>query len=651
MDSKAMTAADIIARAPRPFFKRAFAAPTADEPKEAAKCTDAPIVANTEEKFASGLLSALARPFQRVEPALPAVVSVKKSSKGCAVVILRDPQVIERCVLQRVAVVDGVCVEMKRHSKRSKTRDADGDEVDDQEPASGIFCAWGNRVERRVPVSEEGLEEFFNSLAGQPMPDGLIATPPFEEGHISFQLSSSTSLPFTCDARKDEANRDKLLNSRHCPKDTIQALWDAKGRIDELWNRPPPPMARSVISRVARAQLFPHSSVGGQEHENRAGDKMAEIVEVVGLLDGVPRGAAFLDLCGGPGAWSQHLLGHKDLALRGFGFTLKASAGSSDDWQAEEKDEWYDDLYDHPDWTALWGADGTGDLLKPGNLEHAAHRLATEKVLLCVADGGFSDDAIPANQLELYFSRLFLAEILMAVSCLKPGGKFVCKLYTTFSDATAGLLWATTRFFDSVKIVKPMSSRATGPERYLAADGFRCDPSLAPLRAALLAAHKCGGGASPLSTPLLTPLISAENLVRDDAFASSMRKMVTTMCERQTLALNAVVDRADFLENLAMDCATCTQAFTRPQRPRQDDCKRDERRRDRDGASRHERHQAREDGARGPKSKGKGKGKGKGKFTNTGTSRSTTANEGTAVWPVSLTAMVAPAFGYLGPRY
>jgi hypothetical protein len=39
--------------------------------------------------------------------------------------------------------------------------------------------------------------------------------------------------------------------------------------------------------------------------------------------------------------------------------------------------------------------------------------------------------------------------------------------------------------------------------------------------------------------------------------------MATTLCKRQTVALNAVVDRAEFLEAMAMGCATCTQAFTR----------------------------------------------------------------------------------------
>merc|ERR1719217_2063210 len=113
------------------------------------------------------------------------------------------------------------------------------------------------------------------------------------------------------------------------------------------------------------------------------------------------------------------------------------------------------------DWKALWGRDGTGDLLKPGNLEHCAKELSRAKVFLCLADGGFSDESIPPNLLELYFYRLFLAELLTAVACLQPGGRFVCKFYSTYSAATSALLYLTTRLFDSVQVVKPMNSRVT----------------------------------------------------------------------------------------------------------------------------------------------------------------------------------------------
>merc|ERR1712232_213804 len=221
------------------------------------------------------------------------------------------------------------------------------------------------------------------------------------------------------------------------------------------------------------------------------------------------------------------------------------------------------DLYQNPNWTALWGADGTGDLLKPGNLEHCVKQLAREQVLLCVADGGFSDDAIPQNLQELYFYRLFLAELLTAVSCLGQGGKFVCKLYTSFSASTSALLFLTTRLFESVEIVKPVSSKATGPERYLVASGFCDTAESSAIQAALERTHAAGGGASPLVTPLLTPLIDVDQLAKDQAFNDSMKTMVSDLCERQTQALNSVVDRAIFLENMAMDCAVCTDPWSR----------------------------------------------------------------------------------------
>merc|ERR1712178_585065 len=171
-----------------------------------------------------------------------------------------------------------------------------------------------------------------------------------------------------------------------------------------------------------------------------------------------------------------------------------------------------------------------------GNLEHCVKALSCEHVLLVVADGGFSDDAIPPNLLELYFYRLFLAELLTAASCLSPGGKFVCKLYSTFSDSTAALLFLTTQMFDSVSIVKPISSKATGPERYLTATGFRDDAQTAAICSALSRSHALGAGASPLTLPLLTPTVSAQLLKQDQLFSASLTHMVTSMCDRQTQA-------------------------------------------------------------------------------------------------------------------
>jgi len=486
------------------------------------------------------------------KPAGPPVVSVRRMpAKGCAIVLLRDKAVLELSVAMRVAVVDGVCVEVRKHTRK---REQAGENATDE--PEGVFVAWGHRVARKVDISEEGLEAYFNGLSTLDWPSGLALERPFEEQIQSFLLSSVSPLPLNASPKLDDAVAAKMLEGIHGQPELVQELWDAKEQLDDLWKVPPPPLGRGMMQRVARDQLFPHSGKEGEKHENRAGEKLEELSRAVGLLEGVPVGAAFLDLCGGPGAWSQYMLERKDLKMYGFGMTLRAGAGAKEDWKAEEKDMWYPGLVSSAHWQSLWGADGSGDLLKLGNVEHAAAAMnkATvgRGVFLCLADGGFSDDSIPANQLELYCYRLFLAEVLMATSCLQPGGHFVCKLYSTFSQASAALLALIARLFADVAVVKPRSSKATGPERYLVAKGYRAASlETADIKAALAKAHALGKGSSPLLTPLLTPLVAAADLAKDANLVQQLRTMTTTICERNTRALNAVVDRAEYLEDMA----------------------------------------------------------------------------------------------------
>merc|ERR1712187_963852 len=69
-----------------------------------------------------------------------------------------------------------------------------------------------------------------------------------------------------------------------------------------------------------------------------------------------------------------------------------------------------------------------------------------------------------------------------------------------------------------------------------------------------------GDGRSPLVTPLFTPVVCAESMLRDAAFKTSMTHMVTTLCDRQATALTAVVDRAEFLEDTAMACTVSSNS-------------------------------------------------------------------------------------------
>ena len=356
----------------------------------------------------------------------------------------------------------------------------------------------------------------------------------------SFTLSSTRRFVAPESFLPLEDSSEALLQGPHGRPELVRELWEAKNALDELWKKPPPPLARSVMQRVARDQLY--EEVKEKEHENRAGEKLAELAAAVGLLQ---VSGKFLDLCGGPGAWSLYLL---QLKRHGFGFTLRSGAG--EEWQAEEKDDWYPELLEHPHWRPLWGADGTGDLLKPENLEHACKRLqAAGGISICVADGGFSDKAIPANLLELYFYRLFLAELLMACSCLTPGGRFVCKLYSSFSNATSSLLYLSTRLFEEVQVIKPKASRCAGPERYLCAKGFKKGAEAEVIRRALQLSHRQAG---PMQ--LLAPVLDLRSL-KDNVFASQLQAMVEKLCVRQCGALRRIRQRADALEEMAMQVA------------------------------------------------------------------------------------------------
>ena len=76
--------------------------------------------------------------------------------------------------------------------------------------------------------------------------------------------------------------------------------------------------------------------------------------------------ATFIDICGGPGAWSELVL--RETPLRGFGVTLNAPMTS-------QGETWYARLAEGGRWQALWGADGTGNVYPPANIEHVAEQL------------------------------------------------------------------------------------------------------------------------------------------------------------------------------------------------------------------------------------------------------------------------------------
>ncbi|CAF1175347.1 unnamed protein product [Didymodactylos carnosus] len=117
-----------------------------------------------------------------------------------------------------------------------------------------------------------------------------------------------------------------------------------------------------------------------------------------------------------------------------------------------------------------------GDITKPENIDalQAYVLKCTMKlgVHVATADGGFSVEG-QENIQEILSKQLYLCQFLGALSVLRPGGNFVCKLFDLFTPFSVGLVYLMYRTFNQISIHKPVSSRPANSERYIICKGLR----------------------------------------------------------------------------------------------------------------------------------------------------------------------------------
>ncbi|KAH8816101.1 uridine-2'-O--methyltransferase TRM7 [Xylogone sp. PMI_703] len=93
----------------------------------------------------------------------------------------------------------------------------------------------------------------------------------------------------------------------------------------------------------------------------------------------------------------------------------------------------------------------------------------THLVDLVLSDG--APDVTGLHDLDIYIqSQLLFAALNLALCILKPGGKFVAKI---FRGRNVDLLYAQLKlFFDRVVVAKPRASRASSVEAFVVCEGF-----------------------------------------------------------------------------------------------------------------------------------------------------------------------------------
>ena len=117
------------------------------------------------------------------------------------------------------------------------------------------------------------------------------------------------------------------------------------------------------------------------------------------------------------------------------------------------------------------GADGTGDLYSPENLDYC-YKTYRNQMQFITADGGF-DFSVDFNKQELMAMKLIFSEVIYALILQKPGGSFVLKTFDTFLKGTVDIIFLLSCFYESIYLTKPCTSRTANSERYLVCENFK----------------------------------------------------------------------------------------------------------------------------------------------------------------------------------
>lgn len=155
----------------------------------------------------------------------------------------------------------------------------------------------------------------------------------------------------------------------------------------------------------ARAATNPFETIGRRQFLNRSAMKlvtMDHIFQWTHTLCTRQDPFTFVDICGGPGGFSEYLLwraaqlgaAEGSQPVRGYGITLK-DATNNCDWRVAEQPTCC--------FTICYGQDGTGDLYSLPNIRSfcdQVHRMHPDGVDLAVADGGFLDARSQPNQVR-----------------------------------------------------------------------------------------------------------------------------------------------------------------------------------------------------------------------------------------------------------
>jgi cap1 methyltransferase len=231
---------------------------------------------------------------------------------------------------------------------------------------------------------------------------------------------------------------------------------------------------------------------------NRSAVKLANIDALIGqtltqCYDDNRRPFCFVDLCGAPGGFSEYVMYRcRERGVyfyRGYGMSLHGcnEHGRGLDWRLDHMESVRGGSLSN--FHVCGGKDGTGDIYSWDNVRELQKDISVDmtrltpidladvgRAHLVVADGGFDAQRDSECQEELA-QKLVVCEAAAAIALLRPGGTLVLKMFGFQTDLVRSLMGKLHRMFQSMIVLKPISSRPASAERYAVFAGFAGTPA------------------------------------------------------------------------------------------------------------------------------------------------------------------------------
>jgi len=266
---------------------------------------------------------------------------------------------------------------------------------------------------------------------------------------------------------KDEDTNEIIIN-----KTLYKYLTIIKEQIDnriEQWDK----LKKNTNPYEYIHTLIPNTkqSVAIVKPISRSFFKMIEICNTLNLLDELPlEQFTSFHLAEGPGGFIEALLYmRKNPNDKYYGMTLIDDNNYNvPGWKKSRHF-----LSSNPNVIIETGFEKNGDLTRAENLKDCFNKYQGQMNII-TGDGGF-DFSSQYPQQEQISSKLIFCQTAFAISMQKLGGKFILKMYDTFTQFSVDILYLLSNLYESVYIIKPNTSRFANSEKYIVCKNFRCE--------------------------------------------------------------------------------------------------------------------------------------------------------------------------------